>query len=54
MKLKIKSLSNMLPHKDNGLNIIQFINSLITWILALISTYLFVKYAFIQLIGAKT
>ncbi len=53
MKLKIKLLSNILPHKDNGLNVIQFINSLITWILALISTYLFVKYAFIELIGAK-
>ena len=53
IKLKIKSLTYILPNKDNGLNIIRFINSLIIWLLAVISTYLFIKYAFVQLIGAS-
>jgi large-conductance mechanosensitive channel len=54
IKLKIKSLTTILPNKDNGFNIIKFINAFITWIFALICTYLFVQYAFVKLLGAKS
>ena len=54
IKLKIKSLTAILPNKDNGFNIIKFINAFITWILALICTYLFVQNAFVNLLGAKS
>lgn len=53
IRMKIKSLTQILPNKDNGLNITKFTGSLITWILALICTFIFVQYAFIKLIGAK-
>ena len=54
IRLKIKSLTQILPNKDNGLNIIKFTGCLITWILALICTFVFVQYTFIKLIGAKS
>ena len=54
IKLKIKSLTTILPNKDNGFNIIKFVNAFITWLLALICTYLFIQYAFVKLLGAKS
>ena len=51
--MKIKALTQILPNKDNSLNITKFTGCLITWILALICTFVFVQYAFIKLIGAK-
>ena len=53
LRLKIKSLTAYLPNKDNGLNITKFISCLITWILAIIYTFIFVQYAFIKFFGAK-
>ena len=53
LKLKIKSLTHILPNKNNRLNITNFIGCLITWILALIATYLFSQYVFIKMLGAK-
>ena len=54
IKFKINSLSKILPNKDNGLNITKFIGCLITWILALICTFIFMQYAFVKFLGAKT
>jgi large-conductance mechanosensitive channel len=54
LRLKIKSLTQILPNKDNGLNITKFISCLITWILSVICTYLFIQYAFIKLLGANS
>jgi large-conductance mechanosensitive channel len=54
LRLKIKKLTAYLPNKDNGLNITKFISSLITWILAIICTFIFVQYAFIKFFGAKS
>ena len=53
IRLQIKSLTRILPNKENRLNIINFIGCLITWILALICTYLFSQYVFIKILGAK-
>ena len=53
MKLQIKSLTKVLPNKNHRLDITNFIGCLITWILALICTYLFSKYVFIKMLGAK-
>ena len=54
LRLKIKKLTVYLPNKDNGLNITKFISCLITWILAIICTFIFVQYAFVKLFGAKS
>ena len=54
LRLKIKKLTVYLPNKDNGLNITKFISSLITWILAIICTFIFVQYAFVKFFGAKS
>ena len=54
LRLKIKSLTAYLPNKDNGLNITKFISCLITWILAIVCTFIFVQYAFIKFFGAKS
>lgn len=54
LRLKIKKLTAYLPNKDNGLNITKFISCLITWILAIICTFIFVQYAFIKFFGAKS
>uniref|UniRef100_A0A6C0D0P1 Uncharacterized protein n=1 Tax=viral metagenome TaxID=1070528 RepID=A0A6C0D0P1_9ZZZZ len=54
LKLKIKKLTAYMPNKDNGLNITKFISAVITWILAIICTFIFVQYAFVKLIGAKS
>lgn len=53
LNLKIKKLTAYLPNKDNGLNVTKFIGCIITWILAIICTFIFVQYAFIKLFGAK-
>ena len=53
IKLKIKELTKILPYKDNGLNITKFVGCFVTWILAIICTYLFIQYAFIYLLGAR-
>jgi len=53
IRLQIKSLTRILPNKENRLNIINFIGCLITWILALICSYLFSQYVFIKMLGAK-
>jgi large-conductance mechanosensitive channel len=54
LRLKIKKLTVYLPNKDNGLNITKFISSLITWILAIVCTFIFVQYAFVKFFGAKS
>ena len=53
IQLQIKSLTRILPNKDHRLDIVNFIGCLITWILALICTYLFSQYVFIKMLGAK-
>ena len=40
--IKIKAIINILP-KSNGLNIIQFINQIVTWIIMVIVTFLFIQ-----------
>ena len=40
--IKIKAIINILP-KSNGLNIIQFINQIVTWFIMLIVTFLFIQ-----------
>lgn len=52
IRLQIKSLTKILPNKENRLNIVNFIGCLITWILALICTFLFSQYVFIKMLGA--
>ena len=37
----------------SGLNITKFLGSGITWVIALLITYLFVQYAFFKLLGVK-
>jgi len=54
VKLDMKSLTKILPGKGkNTLNITNFISCLISWFLGIIITYLFIKYAFIKLLGIK-
>jgi large-conductance mechanosensitive channel len=54
IRMKIKSLTQILPNKDNSLNITKFIGCLITWVLALICTFIFVQYAFVKILGASS
>lgn len=53
VRLNIKSLTKILPNKNNGLNITKFVSSLITWILAILCTFFFIQYAFVKFLGAK-
>ncbi len=55
IRLKFNTIIKILPHKDKivKLNITNFIGCLITWILALICTFLFVQYTFVNLLGIK-
>ena len=54
MKFKFTVITDFLDAKHKGiLNITKFISTFITWILAIIITYVFVQYAFIQLIGVS-
>jgi large-conductance mechanosensitive channel len=40
--IKIKSIINILP-KSDGLNIIKFINYVVTWIIMIIATFIFIQ-----------
>jgi TRAP-type C4-dicarboxylate transport system permease small subunit len=40
--IKIKSINNILP-KSDGLNIIKFINYVVTWIIMIIATFIFIQ-----------
>jgi large-conductance mechanosensitive channel len=54
MKFKFKFATDILDAKHKGtLNITKFISSLVTWVLGIIITYLFVQYAFVKFLGAK-
>lgn len=51
-KLHIDSLTKILPvHGNSQLNVLNFINQLITWILIIIISFVFVKVAFEYLLG---
>ncbi len=51
--LKFDIISKILPHKDKRvqINVINFIGCVITWILALICTFIFVQYTFVKFLG---
>lgn len=50
--LKLKVLINILPKKDKSeINIVNFINQLITWFLVIIITFLFIQYSIKYLLG---
>jgi large-conductance mechanosensitive channel len=55
IKLKFDFMTKILPHKDKKvhINIINFIGCVITWILALICTFIFVRYTFVNVLGVK-
>jgi len=42
--LKLKTLVDILP-KKNGINVVNFINQLVTWLLLLIISFLFISYS---------
>jgi large-conductance mechanosensitive channel len=48
--LKLKVLIDILP-KKNTINAVNFINQLITWILVIIITFLFISYSLKYLLG---
>ena len=50
IKLNIKSLTAILPDKSN-LNIRNFIKEVVSWIFVIIITFLFIKIAFMSLLG---
>jgi large-conductance mechanosensitive channel len=51
-KLHIDSLTKILPvHGKSHLNLLNFINQLVTWILIIIISFVFVKFAFEYLLG---
>jgi len=53
--LKFDIMSKILPHKDKKvhINIINFVGCVITWILALFCTFIFVQYTFVKFLGIK-
>lgn len=55
IKLKFDFMSKILPHKDKKvqINFINFIGCIITWILALFCTFVFVQYTFVNVLGIK-
>jgi len=56
LTLNFKSLSKFLPGKDSAnskINFISFINALLTFILTVIITFLFILYTFKILLGIK-
>ena len=55
IKLKFDFMAKILPHKDKKvqINYINFIGCVITWILALFCTFIFVQYTFVNLLGVK-
>ena len=50
IRLNIKSLTAILPDKSN-LNIRNFIKEVVSWIFVIIITFLFIKIAFMSLLG---
>lgn len=56
IKLKFDFMTKILPHKDKKvqINFINFVGCVITWILALFCTFIFVQYTFVNLLGVKT
>jgi len=52
LRLNIKSLTAILPGKAD-FDLTHFFKQLISWILVVIITFLFIKTAFEQLLGAK-
>ena len=55
INLKFDFMAKILPHKDKKvhINVINFIGCLITWILALFCTFIFVQYTFVKFLGIK-
>lgn len=55
IKFKFNMLTKILPHKDKKvqINFINFIGCVITWILALFCTFVFVQYTFVNVLGIK-
>lgn len=55
IKLKFDFMTKILPHKDKKvqINYINFVGCVITWILALFCTFIFVQYTFVNLLGIK-
>jgi large-conductance mechanosensitive channel len=55
IKLKFNMMSKILQHKDKKvqINFINFIGCVITWILALFCTFIFVQYTFVNVLGIK-
>ncbi len=55
IKLKFDFMRKILPHKDKKvqINYINFVGCVITWILALFCTFIFVQYTFIYVLGVK-
>jgi large-conductance mechanosensitive channel len=55
IKLKFEFMTKILPHKDKKIqiNFINFIGCVVTWILALFCTFIFVHYTFVNLLGVK-
>lgn len=50
--LKLKFLINILPKKEKSeINIVNFINQLISWFLVIILTFLFIQYSIKYLLG---
>jgi large-conductance mechanosensitive channel len=53
-RLKIPIITKFMPEKNvHPLNFVKFFGSAVTWILAIVITFLFVQYAFIKLIGVQ-
>jgi large-conductance mechanosensitive channel len=55
IKFKFDIMTKILPHKDKKvqINFINFIGCVITWILALFCTFIFVQYTFVNVLGIK-
>jgi large-conductance mechanosensitive channel len=56
IRFKFKMFTKLLPHKDKimHINLTNFVGCLITWIIALFCTFIFVQYTFVNLLGIKT
>ena len=55
IKFKFDMMTKILPHKDKKvqINYINFVGCVITWILALFCTFIFVQYTFVNVLGIK-
>lgn len=56
IRLKFNTFTKILPRKDKmvNLNITNFVGCLITWVLALFCTFIFVQYTFTYVLGVKS